>query len=564
MMKTNILILNVVILFAYVFGDYVKITIDQGILQGKKEISRNGRTFNAFTGIPYAKPPINNLRFQPPVAASKWKGIFDATKPHPRCLQLYSYLKNSTVIGSEDCLYLNVYTPNVNPIEKLAVMIFIHGGAFITGSASDYDPSLFMDQDVVLLTINYRLGPFGFLTTTTYHMLGNDGLKDQAMAIKWVKNNIAAFGGNSEKITVFGQGAGGISAHLHMMSPLSKDLISGVIAQSGTAVAYNSLMPYFLSVRYTKFLADSLNCPTDADMDDMVRCLLYKPGKKILEKMLTFTEFDIEPITIFKPVMEPDLPGAFITEDPVHTILKGKAAKVPFLTGITSDEGDLRTTLLFKYPNMIDEFNQQIDRYLPMILNYKYVAIYKNLEPATQKIKAFYLKNRDLSEKNRKEFSKMYTDALYLLSANFATELHLKGSKESVYYYVFGYKGSESYCKLYDDSVKNTHGVCNSDELLYLFNDNLNFPNYKRNEAENQLSDLMVHLWTTFAKQGTPSPKNIDTLPVWKPYTINHPNHYFITNGTFLENLSSIFTIRSNFWKNLNVNENRIKLRDEL
>ncbi|KAK4880583.1 hypothetical protein RN001_008729 [Aquatica leii] len=536
----------------------VELTFSQGTLKGKEAVSRNGRSFRSFTGIPYAKPPINRLRFQPPEAAIPWKGIFDATKTHERCLQVYSYLKNYTVLGNEDCLYLNVYLPNVSHEEKLPVMVFIHGGAFITGSASDYNPNLLMDHDVVLVTINYRLGPFGFLTTSTFHMLGNDGLKDQALAIKWVKENIAAFGGDSEKITVFGQGAGGISAHLHMLSPLSKHLISGVIAQSGTAVGHNAIMPYFLSVRNTKFLAERLKCPVHGDMDDMMRCLIYKNGKQILEKLVEFREWDVEPITLFKPVMEPDVPGAFLIEDPARIILKGDAAKVPFITGITSNEGDLRTS-------DIKDFNKNIDTYLPNLLGYRNVVIHKNLKPATESIKMFYLNNKNLSNANKNQFSKMYMDSLYLHGADFAVDLHLTKSKQSVYYYIFGYKGSQSYCKLYDSSTECDYGVCHSDDLLYIFNDNKHFPNFERNEDDNKVIDLMTKLWVTFATHGNPTPEDtFGTIPKWQPSEVDHVNYYFIKDGQTVENNTSLFKKRSKFWKKLELNDKRKQLKDEL
>ncbi|KAL1396196.1 hypothetical protein pipiens_001254 [Culex pipiens pipiens] len=200
--------------------------------------------FNAFIGIPYAKPPTEELRFSNPVRNEPWKRgiVYNATEDKPMCVQKNDLLPNAKVSGEEDCLYLNVYQPMVHSSSKtpLPVMVYIHGGGFFAGGASPsiIGPEYFMDtRRVILVTFQYRLGVFGFLSTGDEVAPGNFGLKDQVMALRWVKHNIASFGGNPDLVTIFGQSAGGASVHMHMISPMSDGLFSRAIVMSGNAIA---------------------------------------------------------------------------------------------------------------------------------------------------------------------------------------------------------------------------------------------------------------------------------------------------------------------------------------
>ncbi|KAL1116581.1 hypothetical protein AAG570_005053 [Ranatra chinensis] len=176
--------------------------------------------------IPYAKPPVEELRFQSPQRPLKWDGVLDASgDKSPMCMQIPIFipsLRNLT-LGQEDCLYLNVFTRKIDSSAKFPVMVYIHGGAFRFGSPGPKGRARYlMDREMVLVTLTYRLGPLGFLSTEDEVIPGNFGLKDQAMALGWVKRNIEHFGGDPDSITIFGESAGGASVHYMMMSPLSK------------------------------------------------------------------------------------------------------------------------------------------------------------------------------------------------------------------------------------------------------------------------------------------------------------------------------------------------------
>lgn len=214
------------------------ITIEDGQLQGIVQYSRNGTEYWSFRGIPFSIPPLKKLRFTSPLPSKPWKGVWKAAKFSPHCLQFDAMILH-TVLGREDCLYLNVFSPPIKSTDELRpVLFYVHGGGFMSGGAAYHHPTYFMDNNVVLVSPNYRLGPFGFLNLETEHgngslPTGNMGLKDQLLALKWVQKNIKKFGGDPSRVTIFGQSAGAASVHAHVLSAQSKGLFRRAIAQSG-------------------------------------------------------------------------------------------------------------------------------------------------------------------------------------------------------------------------------------------------------------------------------------------------------------------------------------------
>ncbi|CAD6241228.1 GSCOCT00009238001.2-RA-CDS, partial [Cotesia congregata] len=195
-----------------------------GLVQGKV-VNTIGKKvqYSSFLGIPYAKPPVGYRRFQPPEYADTWKNIYQATQEKNICLQRNPV--DGFPMGNEDCLYLNVYTPKADTDIRLrAVMVWIHGGSFDSGSSSPelYGPDFLIEDDIVVVAMNYRLGPLGFLSLNHSNATGNAGLKDQNLALKWVQQNIEHFGGDPMKVTIFGQSAGSVATLYHVLSDQSK------------------------------------------------------------------------------------------------------------------------------------------------------------------------------------------------------------------------------------------------------------------------------------------------------------------------------------------------------
>src|SRR6266851_7763972 len=217
------------------------IVTDQGPLKG---ISTPGE--NQYLGIPYAAAPVGNLRWLPPQSPAHFRGVFQATKFGNVCTQNQTFFVG-TPIGSEDCLYLNVYVPDVEPPPHgFSVMVWIHGGALVSGAGSLYDPTPLVEKgNVIVVTINYRLGLLGFFAHPALdaegHLNANYGLMDQQFALDWVQRNIAAFGGDPKRVTIFGESAGGLSVYSNLASPTAAGLFRRAIAESG---AYTSFQVY--------------------------------------------------------------------------------------------------------------------------------------------------------------------------------------------------------------------------------------------------------------------------------------------------------------------------------
>ncbi|NXT50370.1 SASB hydrolase, partial [Pluvianellus socialis] len=207
------------------------------------------RSVNVFLGLPFAHPPVGPLRFSEPQPPEPWKGVRDATSYPPMCLQdkvqgqifsdLITNRKEKVLLEvSEDCLYLNVYTPvSTENQEKLPVFVWIHGGGLVFGAASSYDGSALAAFDnVVVVTIQYRLGIVGYFSTGDKHARGNWGYLDQVAALQWIQENIIHFGGDPGSVTIAGESAGGVSVSALVLSPLAKGLFHKAISESGTAV----------------------------------------------------------------------------------------------------------------------------------------------------------------------------------------------------------------------------------------------------------------------------------------------------------------------------------------
>lgn len=294
-------------------GSTVTIQTRLGKMMGLSEFNNiNGvlYTYNVFKRIPFAKPPIGDLRFEEPVPFGSWEGTLDATMFGPSCIQPPSMPSNFT--QSEDCLYLNIYVPvGASASNPKSVMIWIHGGGFIFGEGTMYDGSFLSGiGDVIVVTLNYRLNAFGFLSSADNVIIGNYGLWDQKLAIQWVNDNIDIFGGNAKSITLFGESAGAISVSLHTLHPQNRGLFKRAIMQSGTG---NSISANSAISRLTaQQLARELNCSTELT-EDALKCFKNKSTQEIHKAYLDLSY--TERIS-FAPVVD----GKFLNDTPSNII----------------------------------------------------------------------------------------------------------------------------------------------------------------------------------------------------------------------------------------------------
>jgi len=304
-----------------------------GILEG---IDESG--IKIFKGIPFAAPPVGNLRWREPQAVQSWSGVRKADRFGPRAMQLpvFGDMNFRSNGMSEDCLYLNVWTPAKTSDEHLPVLVYFYGGGFIAGDGSEprYDGESMARQGIVAVTVNYRLGIFGFFAhpelskESPNHSSGNYGLLDQSAALKWVQKNIAAFGGDPAKITIAGESAGSFSVSAQMASPLSKDIIAGAIGESGSLLGLNPTIP----------LKDAEK--TGADFATSVKAnslteLRAVPADQLL-KATANPGFGRFPITV---------DGFFFPKSPLEIYELGEQAHIPLLVGWNSEEMNYRVLM---------------------------------------------------------------------------------------------------------------------------------------------------------------------------------------------------------------------------
>jgi len=313
--------------------DLVK--IPAGTLEGT---GRQASGVRSFKGVPFAQPPVGNLRWKEPQPVAAWTGTRAAKAFGPRCMQqpIYGDMGFRSNGMSEDCLYLNVWTPAKAANEKLPVLVYFFGGGFQAGDGSEsrYDGESMAAKGIVSITVNYRLGVFGFFAhpeltkESAHHVSGNYALFDQNAALKWVQLNIAAFGGDPRRVTIAGESAGSIAVSAQMASPLSKDLIAGAIGESGSILAALSPVPLRdLEQEGTKF-ADSIGKRDLASLRAVdANQLLELNGKRTGPRFGTVID------------------GYFFPESPVAIFAAGKQAHVPLLAGWNSEESNARGVL---------------------------------------------------------------------------------------------------------------------------------------------------------------------------------------------------------------------------
>ena len=305
-----------------------RVTTANGVVEGKIGQSSGVRMF---LGIPFAEPPVGDLRWKPPQPVKSWKGVRRAVQFGPRAMQhpVFGDMAFRSNGMSEDCLYLNVWAPPGSEKAKLPVLVYFYGGGFVAGDGSEtrYDGESMARKGIVTVTVNYRLGLFGFLAhpeltkESPHEASGNYGFLDQNAALRWVRQNVAAFGGDPKRITIAGESAGSASVSAHMASPLSKELIAGAIGESGAMIAGLGGAPLAQAEQTGAEFAKSVGASSLAALRAM-------PTEKLHEatRAAAFGRF---PLTI---------DGYFLTEPPAATFAAGRQAKVPLLVGWNSEE----------------------------------------------------------------------------------------------------------------------------------------------------------------------------------------------------------------------------------
>ncbi|KAJ0173900.1 hypothetical protein K1T71_010046 [Dendrolimus kikuchii] len=473
-----------------------------GLVKGR--VSENGK-FYEYLGIPYGTVDDRN-RFQAPLPPPQWEGVYEAINENSWCPQkVYGHV----IFGEPNCLQLNIYKPV--QANKLPVMVYIHGGCFFGGTGSPYlyGGDFFAEHGVVFVGINYRLSVEGFLCLGIKEAPGNAGLKDQIAALKWIQGNIAAFGGDPNKVTLFGESAGAVSTSFMILSPLAKGLFHKAILQSGS-----SLCPWALQhdpLQTASDLAKKFGHDTK-DPYQIYSILSTKTAKELLGELNNEQNYCVADRNIFVPCVEKVIDGveSVITEYPSAVIQSGNYTKLPMVIGYTDNEGIYFVAA--DYGNSIRNNSIAIDPLTYLQRDLIFPSGFDEKCTAEKLMRHYFSSYKDEIIMDMVNY---YSDVHFKVPLVLESEMYAKTNEEPIYYYVFKYSGYINMPKVIS-GFGLTKGAAHADELFYLFKPHA-FPLPQR-FLEYTTIKRMVTMWTNFAKFGDPTPKPTRLLPFkWRP-----------------------------------------------
>lgn len=449
-----------------------------GVLEGTYEKSS---AINSFKGIPFAAPPVGDLRWKPPQPVKHWDGVRPAQKFGPRAMQLplFGDMNFRSDGVSEDCLYLNVWTPTRSGKQKLPVLVYFYGGGFVAGDGSEprYDGESMATKGIVAVTVNYRLGLFGFFAhpdltrESPHHASGNYGLLDQHAALEWVKRNIAAFGGDPQRVTIAGESAGSISVSAQMASPLSKGLFTSAIGESGSIIGALSAVPLADAEAKGVKLASALGIGASPSL----AALRKMPAEELLQTAAKAG------VMWFSPTVD----GYFLPADPVQIFAHAKQMHVPLLAGVNSEESGY-SAVLGRAPPTVEDYRAALLRLYPG----KADEVFKLYPAAT--------------ETEVKEAAQALASDRFISHSTWTwMELATKTGGRPTYYY------------LYDHPRPQSHGAVHSAEIEYALGNLASNKVYAWTPEDFKISNVLQDYFANFIKTANP---NGPGLPKWPEF----------------------------------------------
>lgn len=469
-----ILIVTLLILGCYKTQSSL-VRVESGMVQGTTE---NGLTI--FKGIPFAAPPVNDLRWKAPQPVAQWDTVLQADTFGPDPIQGWGSPEGK----SEDCLYLNVWTPAKFINDKIPVLVWIYGGGFNGGATSYYNGEHLARKGVVLVSIAYRVGQLGFMAhpelsaESPNNVSGNYGLLDIIAGLEWIQKNIAQFGGDPEKVTIFGESAGGIAVSMLCASPLAKGLFHGAISQSGGS---------FGPPRSTTFPGENMRVLDDAE--EAGQAYMENAGMASIAELRELPADKLPPI---RGLAWPIIDGYVIPDDQYKLYEAGQFNDTPILVGYNSDEGAsfTRTTDPKEY---IAGVEARYGQFAADLL--KAYPVGENSVPKTA---------RDLAR-----------DAAFGWHTWSWARLQAKIGQSGAYLYYF-----DQHPDYPEDSPRYGYGSPHGQEVAYVFK-TLDASNPETTESDLAISEAMATYWTNFAKTGNP---NGDDLPEWPTFSDETPD----------------------------------------
>ncbi|CAD5118434.1 DgyrCDS7143 [Dimorphilus gyrociliatus] len=537
----QLILIASVLLAAVATADKVFVETTLGLLEGHTVSLSSGVKVNSFLGFNFAKPPVGPLRFKPPEVPERQSLIvadtLGAACPQGRTgvILLTHPLWDRF---SEDCLNMNVYSPNATNTEKLPVFVWFHGGGYGGGANIQYPGHFLAAKGTVVVVPNYRVGALGFMSTKGPNAAatGNYGLMDQRLALQWVQDNIENFGGDKDKVTIFGQSAGASSAGLLTLAPSTKNLFAQAILESGADLniwAYNEDLqkPW----TYTAEVAKKLNCtrPNDQEMMDCLRTI----DADVLRQNQGFTCTPGFYCLGFTPVVD----GEFIPKDPYEIRESGEAKKCPMIVGQTTEDGSLYTASLVPVAND-GPMNMTVWIREMRKLTERFSVAFPNRSEDAVKLQQWYYRNWDEpedEEANRQKFNEISTDFGWGFTQDYQARIISKDS--DIFMFLLGYRSDNSY-----DTLPAWLGVMHNAELPYVWgytylNENPEvqedqeffFDIVAWNDLDDKYSDYFQELWINFAKTGNPTPTPVkppsdQPETNWTGYKETEKNYLYI------------------------------------
>uniref|UniRef100_A0A034VEM1 carboxylesterase n=1 Tax=Bactrocera dorsalis TaxID=27457 RepID=A0A034VEM1_BACDO len=497
----------------------VKVQVRQGVVVGREGRLPNGEPYHSFLGVPYAVPPLGELRFRSPVPLESFDTpILDCTREKSPCHQKEPM--TDKILGSEDCLHLNVYAPaKPSTTGPLPVMVWIHGGGFLFGSSNGTLPLSLISEDVIVVTLNYRLGAWGFLCLPEEGIWGNAGLKDQRLALQWVHDNISQFNGDPNNVTLFGESAGAASVHLHTLASHAHKLFHKAIMQSGSA---NMSWVFQINpARRVRRFCELLGCKSS---DTRVMLNFLQSHEKVtpmdvLNNLLPVLSSDERrrglPFT-FHPVVEDSNSTDTFIDTPVLELLQCKDTRaMPTIMGYNSAEG---VVMLINAVRKIEEINNDLARFVPR--NVPLATDHAEIQYVAQKMRDFYFNGHNITHEQLECMTNLLTDYHFMVDLQLAVEYQAKYKTRSpLYFYRYDYTGGRDLFKRHMQ-LEFIPGACHADELHYLFQ-TPGIDSTKFAEKDRRNIKRLSVMWTNFARHGNPTPaeSNItkDLGCVWQP-----------------------------------------------
>ncbi len=481
-MKNNIIF---TVILAFVITSCSKlepgqVKIEDGILQGTVEDS-----LTIFKGIPFAAPPVGDLRWKAPQPVEKWEGVKQATEFAPAPMQG----GNPPSGKSEDCLYLNVWTPVQSADEKLPVLVWIYGGGFSFGATSEpvYDGAELAKKGVILVSVAYRVGQLGFLAhpelsaESPDKVSGNYGILDQIAGLKWIQKNIAAFGGDPNKVTIFGESAGGISVSMLCASPLAKGLFHGAISQSGGS---------FGPTRPTTYPGENMKTLKQAENEGIE--YVKEKGVSSIAELRKMDAEKLVPKGWTMPGGWPIVDGYVIPDDQYKLYEAGKYNDVPVLVGYNSDEG-----LSFMHDTAPEQYIAGVE--------HRYGKFADTLVQA-------YPAGENSVPKTARDLMR---DAAFGWQTWSWARLQTKTGKSKAYLYYF-----DQHPDYPEDSPRADHGSPHGQDVAYVFQ-KLDASKPETSKSDIEIMEAMGDYWTNFAKYGDPNGKGVPQWPVFSEEEAN-------------------------------------------